>query len=458
VNVVAHPEPVTGGLNVISLCTGGAGLDLGLELAVGRSRVVCMVEREAFAVAHLVEAMRQGLLAQAPIWSDVRTFAGRPWRGLVDGLIGGIPCQPHSLAGKRLGTDDERDLWGDARRIIGQARPWFVLIENVGGMLSSGGAERVIGDLRRLGYQVEVGLFSAAEVGASHERQRVFILAVADRARLGFGGWPGSGTGVAPGCGWPDLNDARGELADAGCRDQQRRRGSGDLPSPAGSAEGARHQRQRHGYAAGDGCEALAVEEQLADAAGERRRSERTSGGPEQGRRSSATRRLQSGRLGSEVRGPVADANGSESPLDLRLGEHLREECAAAAGICRPVDDAPRLGDRSITVRQGNPDKPVLTLQGQAQAMPLARSLPDQPISTVGEESSHIRRTLNPLFVEWLMGWPPGWTSLALTPPASSASGSWGMESYLFKQRMRSALFALGLPQAAPSAQLNLFG
>ena len=121
-------------------------------------------------------------------------------------------------------------------------------------MLSSGGAERVI----RLGYQVEVGLFSAAEVGASHERQRVFILAVADRARLGFGRWPGSGTGVAPGCGWPDLDDARGELADAGCRDQQRQREPGDLPSPAGSAEGARHQLQRHGDAAGDGCEALA--------------------------------------------------------------------------------------------------------------------------------------------------------------------------------------------------------
>jgi site-specific DNA-cytosine methylase len=184
----------------------------------------------------------------------VRTFAGRPWRGLVDGIIGGIPCQPHSLAGKRLGADDERDLWGDARRIIVQARPWFILIENVGGMLSSGGAERVI----RLGYQVEVGLFSAAEVGASHERQRVVILAVADRARLGFGRWPGSGTGVAPGCGWPDLDDARGELADAGCRDQQRQREPGDLPSPAGSAEGARHQLQRHGDAAGDGCEALA--------------------------------------------------------------------------------------------------------------------------------------------------------------------------------------------------------
>jgi site-specific DNA-cytosine methylase len=59
-----------------------------------------------------------------------------PFRGLVDGVIGGIPCQPHSLAGKRLGEDDERDLWSAARRIIVQSGAWFVLIENVGGMLS----------------------------------------------------------------------------------------------------------------------------------------------------------------------------------------------------------------------------------------------------------------------------------------------------------------------------------
>jgi hypothetical protein len=134
-----------------------------------------------------------------------------------------------------------------------------------------------------------------------------------------------------------------------------------------------------------------------------------------------------------------------------------------AGGIPLPAQAAqwmtPRVSETGqYQYDRGDPDKPVLTLQGQAQAMPSASSLPDRPISTVGEESSHIRRTLNPLFVEWLMGWPPGWTSLALTPPAMNASGSWGMESYLFKQRMRSALFALGLPQAAPPPQLNLFG
>ncbi len=177
----------TADLNILSLCTGGGGLDLGLELAIPSARSVVLVEREAFAVAQLVSAMQQGLMAQAAVWSDVTTFSGRPWRGLVDGVIGGIPCQPHSMAGRKRGQHDERDLWSDARRIIVQSGAWFVVIENVGGMLSAGddeiaGAERVWRDLRKLGFAVEGGLFTAAEVGASHERERVFVVAVADRS------------------------------------------------------------------------------------------------------------------------------------------------------------------------------------------------------------------------------------------------------------------------------------
>ncbi|MGG7519671.1 DNA cytosine methyltransferase [Allorhizobium undicola] len=187
-NVALHPQSEQGSLNIISLCTGGGGLDLGVELAIPGARTVCMVEREAFACATLVSAMEAGLLAPAPIWSDARTFNGRQWRGLVDGLIGGIPCQPHSLAGKRLGQADERDLWSVARRIIVQSGAWFVLIENVRGMLSSGGAERVWRDLQRLGFALEGGLFTAAEVRAPHERERLFILAVADGNEPGLEG------------------------------------------------------------------------------------------------------------------------------------------------------------------------------------------------------------------------------------------------------------------------------
>lgn len=178
-NVALCPEHI----DILSLCTGGAGLDLGVELAIPGARTVCMVEREAFAVAHLVAAMEQGLLAPAPVWSDARTFNGRAWRGAVDGLIGGIPCQPWSRAGKRIGKDDERDLWPAARRIVVQSRAWFVLIENVPGMVDEGGAERIWRDLQRLGFTLEGGLFSAAETGAAIRRDRLFILAVADDAR-----------------------------------------------------------------------------------------------------------------------------------------------------------------------------------------------------------------------------------------------------------------------------------
>lgn len=164
--------------NVISLCTGGGGFDLAFKLAVPAARTVCVVEREAFAVSHLVSKMQAGQLDECPVWSDVTTFSGRAWRGAVDWVIGGIPCQPHSAAGKRLGREDERDLWADARRIFVQTGARGIVIENVEGMLSTGGAERVYRDLERLGCLVEIGLFSAAEVGFTHRRNRVVIIGI----------------------------------------------------------------------------------------------------------------------------------------------------------------------------------------------------------------------------------------------------------------------------------------
>lgn len=117
-NVAVHPA---GGVNILSICTGGGGLDLGVELAMPGARSVCMVEREAFACAHLVSAMQAGLLAPAAVWSDARTFDGRPWRGLVDGLIGGIPCQPHSNAGRQLGDPDRNAAGGSLRQAAHEA-------------------------------------------------------------------------------------------------------------------------------------------------------------------------------------------------------------------------------------------------------------------------------------------------------------------------------------------------
>ena len=163
---------------IISLFTGYGGLELGLDSALGGTRTVCMVEREAFAIANLVAQMEAGALAPAPVWTDVRTFDGKPWRDRVDILCGGPPCQPFSTAGKRRHTDDERWIWSDVARIIAECRAPIVFLENVPG-LRKRGLSVMLRDLAALGYDAEWGSFTASEAGAPHRRTRLFLLAYA---------------------------------------------------------------------------------------------------------------------------------------------------------------------------------------------------------------------------------------------------------------------------------------
>lgn len=165
-----------------SVSAQGGGLELGLELALPAARVVCWVEWEAFACARLVEAMEAGHFPAAPLWTDLRTFDGRPWHGAVDLLTAGYPCQPFSAAGRRRGKDDPRHLWPQVFRVIQEVRPPLVFLENVANHLRLG-FEQVRRDLEGVGYRVTATLVSASEVGASHERQRLFILGVDDSAR-----------------------------------------------------------------------------------------------------------------------------------------------------------------------------------------------------------------------------------------------------------------------------------
>ena len=173
----------------LSLCSGAGGLELGITLAVPGYRTVGYVERDAFAAAVLVARMEDAALDHAPLWDDVASFDGRPWRGAVDIVTAGYPCQPFSVAGKRRGTDDPRHLWPHVARIIGEIKPPFVFLENVAHHLRLGFPE-VASGLVGLGYRLATGLFTAAEVGAPHRRERLFILAIregdelADPARL----------------------------------------------------------------------------------------------------------------------------------------------------------------------------------------------------------------------------------------------------------------------------------
>lgn len=167
---------VTRTINCLSLCSGIGGLELGLSLVVPGFRVVCHVEREASVAALLVARMEDKSMDDAPIWDDLTTFDGAAWRGTVDIVTAGFPCQPWSVAGQRKGTDDERWIWSDIIRIICEVRPGLVFLENVPGILVHAGLGSVLGDLAEAGFNAEWGCFTAAEVGASHRRERVFIL------------------------------------------------------------------------------------------------------------------------------------------------------------------------------------------------------------------------------------------------------------------------------------------
>jgi DNA (cytosine-5)-methyltransferase 1 len=161
---------------VLSLCTGYGGLELGLREAGLDPRVVCYVEREAFAAANLVAAIQAEAMDPAPIWTDLRTFDARPLAG-VDLLLAGIPCQPWSAAGKREGVDDERWVWADVARIISECRPRAVFIECTPGV-RKGGLPIMLQSLADEGYDAAWACdLTAAEAGAPHRRTRFFMVA-----------------------------------------------------------------------------------------------------------------------------------------------------------------------------------------------------------------------------------------------------------------------------------------
>ena len=178
----------------ISLCSGYEGIGLGLRRVLPNLREIAFVEREGFPIANLVAKMEAGELDTAPVFTDVKQFPYGKFRGQVDILSGGFPCQPFSCAGQRKATDDPRHLFPYIRDGIRDCRPRIVFLENVGGIISAktGDGESVLKyvlrELEGLGYRATAGVFSAEEVGAPHQRKRVFILGMANGEDIGRGG------------------------------------------------------------------------------------------------------------------------------------------------------------------------------------------------------------------------------------------------------------------------------
>jgi DNA (cytosine-5)-methyltransferase 1 len=197
-------------LNSLDLFAGIGGLSLGLERA--GATTVGQVELDPFASRVLAKHW-----PDVPRHGDVRTALDW-WRSAprppVDIVAGGYPCQPESTAGRQLGTADARWLWPEMARIVATLRPRYVLGENVMGH-RTGGLRFVLRDLERLGYSARAGIVSAAQMGAPHQRKRIFI--IADLANPYGEPWQQRGADQPEqGSGWwhPDRGGLAGHVAD----------------------------------------------------------------------------------------------------------------------------------------------------------------------------------------------------------------------------------------------------
>ena len=229
-------------MNELALFAGAGGGILGGKLLGWKC--VCAVEYEPAARRMLAARQDDGCLEPFPIWDDVRTFDGKPWRGLVDVVSGGFPCQDISAAGKGAGLDGERSgLWSEMSRIIGEVRPRFALVEN-SPVLTSRGLGVVLGDLAAMGYDARWGVLGAIATGAPHKRDRIWIVANATGDRWGqriensAGRRQGMGAGTKQGS-W---NGGCDVAAAAGAQDEP------DAQAAAGPT--ARHPQPEKGYRA----------------------------------------------------------------------------------------------------------------------------------------------------------------------------------------------------------------
>lgn len=218
------------GMNELALFAGaGGGILAGHSLGW---RTVCAVERDAYAAQVLAQRQNSGALRPFPIWADVCSFDGRPWRGVVEVVSGGFPCQDISVAGRGAGIEGARSgMWHHMARIIGEVRPWLVYVENSPALLTRG-LGRVLSDLAALGYDCRWTVLGAGDCGAPHQRDRFWL--VAADANRGDGeehhAQPGvcQGSHTEPAGVCAEVADSYGvrELQPQGCEPDQRRRAS----------------------------------------------------------------------------------------------------------------------------------------------------------------------------------------------------------------------------------------
>lgn len=337
----------TSTFNYLSLCSGVGGLDLGFKLAIPSSRAAAYVEREAACIEVMATRMEEGCLDQAPIFSDVAAFDGKPWRGLVDCIIGGYPCQPFSVAGKQRGVDDPRHLWPHIARIIREVEPTYCFFENVSNHLNIG-FDIVVRELQAMGYEVEAGLFSAEEIGAPHKRERLFILGYSARneqrwQRLGAVGREG------------EARRSGGDVAYSERRDSERRRESGIVGSTEATQFGQTLQRQWDGNTVNDCVDNVVYSARL----GEREQEHETGTKPRGDARQDASR-------GLHIVHPKCESE-LDNPASTRCERGEPGSSATVRDEARISESSGRCIELANAEREGLSRRPMFERDGRAQ-------------------------------------------------------------------------------------------
>ena len=358
------------------LCVPGLeDLNFDSTFALGDSyRTVGDVEREASAATTLVARMEDKALGFAPVWDDLKTFDGRAWRGRVDIITAGYPCQPFSVAGRRKGEADPRHLWPHVARVIRECEPRFVFLENVSNHLRLG-FRSVAEDLRHMGYRVAATVLRAEEVGAPHRRERLFVLAHSE----GF-----------------DRQSGPASRAFA--------------PGPPGSVDPVAHAAQQRQREPHNAARAEPRENTRSDSGG----GSSTVADSECSKRRSLGAACDGGSEGFGARGQADRGDWSRKHTTWTTPQTHDVHPGNAARVRRY---GTKHGGANLTddVQTFHPDP-----QSKIDGITCWCNTPN-----CGQQSH--KQRLNPLFVEWMMGWPRGWTGFA---PVET-------ESWLFRQRSR---------------------
>jgi DNA (cytosine-5)-methyltransferase 1 len=157
-------------------CCAGAGGGILADCLLGH-RTVGAIEIDPYCQHVILARQQDGCLPWFPLFGDLRQFDGIPWRGVVDILAVGLPCQPFSQAGRHTGGDDPRHLWPDAFRLVCAIRPPYVFLENAPRLLADPCFGALLGDLASAGYDACWCVLGADDLNAPHHRKRLWLLA-----------------------------------------------------------------------------------------------------------------------------------------------------------------------------------------------------------------------------------------------------------------------------------------